>query len=102
MQIIELYSDPDYYVNVVLDGVVFYFHLSWNSEAKFWTLSIENSDRDLLVAFKLLPNRRLLERYHVAGMPAGDLAVVSSSNTIAKNDFADGYARLVYASESEL
>ena len=102
MQTIQLYADPDYYVNVVLEGQVYFLRFVWNSEAEFWAMNIEDFARNHLLAVKLLPNRRLISRYTVTGLPRGDFVIISDSRTIARTDFQDGYATLVYVSESEL
>ncbi|ALH46222.1 hypothetical protein POR1_17 [Pseudomonas phage POR1] len=104
MQTIELYSDDDYYVQLLGDGVLFYLHMQWNSEAEFWTLAIENYNRELLVSgVKVVPNIRLLKLYrYIDGMPTGELIALSDSQAISKTDFAEGYAQMVYVTAPEL
>lgn len=102
METIELYSDPDYVVNAVLDGVMYFFQLSWNTEGKFWTLQIQDYNRVPLLTLKLQTNVPLLASYAVDGLPAGELVVISKSTSISRFDFADNYARLVYVAEAEL
>lgn len=102
METIELYSDPDYVVSAVLDGVMYFFQLTWNTEGKFWTLQLQDYNRVPLVTLKLQTNVPLLSRYAVDGLPAGELVVISKSTAISRFDFADNYARLVYVSEAEL
>ena len=46
MQTIQLYADPDYYVNVVLEGQVYFLRFVWNSEAEFWAMHIEDFARN--------------------------------------------------------
>lgn len=104
MQTIELYGDDDYYIQLLGDGVLFYLHMQWNSEAEFWSLALEDYNRVLIVSgVKVVPNVRLLKLYnYVDGMPAGELIALSNSQEIRKNDFSDGYAQMVYVTASEL
>jgi len=103
MQVIELYDDPEYSVQVVLDGVLYFLLMHWNSEAQFWTMGIEDYNRQTIIAsIKLVPNYPLLERYRRNELPAGELVVISNSGTISLTDFADGYAQMVYVSQGEL
>lgn len=104
MQTIELYSDDDYYVQLLGDGVLFYLHMQWNSEAEFWSLALENYNRELIVSgVKIVPNLRLLKLYsYIDGMPAGELIVLSDSQQISKTDFAEGYAQMYYVTAAEL
>jgi hypothetical protein len=103
MQTIDLYDDDDYFVQVVLDGVLFYMTMSWNTEALFWTMAFEDFNHNLLVSgVKVVPNYPLISRYFVKGMPAGELVVISDSVTVAKDDFVAGYATMVYVSSAEL
>jgi hypothetical protein len=102
MQIIELYSDPDYVTNVVLDDVMYFLRLSWNTEGRFWTMQIQDYSRAPLLTIRLQTNIPLLARYAVDGLPSGEFVVISKSTDISQYDFADNYARLVYVSEAEL
>lgn len=103
METIDLYADDDYFVQVVLDGVLFYITMSWNTEALFWTMAFEDFNRNLLVSgLKVVPNYPLIGRYFLEGMPLGELVVVSDSVTVAKSDFVDGYATMVYVPVAEL
>ena len=103
METIELYADDDYFVQTLLEGKLYYLHMSWNSEAEFWTMAIRDFNRMLLVSgLKVVPNYPLISRYFIDGMPPGEFVAISKSAIIAQSDFLDGYAEMVYVPEAEL
>jgi hypothetical protein len=103
MQTIELYGDDDYYVQAVLDGVLYYLHLSWNSEGEFWTFGIETYLKEpLLSGLRIQPNYPLISRYFQPGFPPGEIVVVSDADTVGQSDFVDAFASMVYVTEEEL
>lgn len=102
MQIIELYADPEYDVQVLLDGTLYFLKMSWNTEARFWVLGIQDFERTPLVDMKLVPNKRLLKRYRNERLPQGELIALSASDTVARRDFVDRYATMIYVPESYL
>lgn len=103
MQTIELYDDPDYLISAVLDNVLYFLHLSWNTEGFFWTMSIEDYNHEILISgVKIVPNYPLIRRYSLSGLPPGEFIVASEASIVSKSDFADQFATMVYVSESEL
>lgn len=103
MDTIELYADDDYFVQVLLEGKLYYLYMSWNSEAEYWTMAIRDFSRKLIASgLKVVPNFPLIGRYFIEGMPPGEFVALSKSESIAQSDFLDGYAEMVYIPEAEL
>lgn len=101
MNIIPVIDANDSLLEAELDGRTYFLNLSWNSEARLWTLSIENADNELIVAGILLsPNISLLKPYRHLSVPAGEMvAILENNNTmIGRQDFVTGIAKLVYVS----
>lgn len=103
METIELYADDDYFVQPLLEGKLYYLHMSWNSEAQYWTMAIRDFNKKLLTSgLKVVPNFPLIGRYYIEGMPPGEFIALSKASEIAQSDFIDGFAEMVYITEAEL
>lgn len=101
MNIIPVIDANDSLLEAELDGRTYFLNLSWNSEARLWTLSIENADNELIISSILLsPNKPLLKPYRHLSVPAGEMvAILENNNTmIGRQDFVTGIAKLVYVS----
>ena len=103
METIELLADDDYFVQVLLEGKLYFLYMSWNSEARYWTMAIRDYNKNILASgLKVVPNFPLIGRYYIEGMPPGEFVAISKSTEIAQSDFVDGYAEMVYVTEAEL
>lgn len=101
MNIIPVLDANDSLLEAELDGRTYFLNMSWNSEAKLWTLSIENADNELIISSILLsPNVALLKPYRHLSIPAGEIVAILESNNamIGRHDFVTGIAKLVYVS----
>ncbi len=88
-----------------LDGIQYRLRLCWNDRGGFWTLSIRTpAGSSLLEGVKVVPNYTLLKPYHRPGIPPGELLVITADTmqAVGRQDFADGRATLVYATEDEV
>lgn len=101
---IPLRSDVDNYdFSVDLDGSTYFFELTWNDRSSMWSLIISDAERNVLLgAIPLMVNSNLLERFKIAELPPGTLALLDLSGTNAeagKNDLG-GRCVMIYE-ESE-
>lgn len=80
---IPLRSDVDNYdFSVDLDGSTYFFELSWNERTSMWTLIISNAEKNVILgAIPLMVNSNLLERFKIAELPPGTLALLDLSGT---------------------
>ncbi len=95
----------DQLLEVELDGETFFLRLTWNSEASFWVLEVQNYNREaVLSGITVVPNVLLLRRYHYLAVPAGELMalVLSDPAQIGRRSFVDGAARLAYMQAAEV
>lgn len=103
--VLSVADENDQLIEATLDGSVFYIGMHYNSEADHFTLSLQNSEREVLISgIMVVPNYPLFYRYRREFMPKGDVVVVlQGDNTmVTRNSFKDGMAYFVYVTESEL
>lgn len=94
----------DQLIEVELDGETYFVRLSWNSEAAFWAMEIQNYNQETLVAgIIVVPNMPLLVRFHYLDVPPGELMalVLGDESAIARDGFITGKADLVYLTSAE-
>lgn len=105
MIILPVIDANDQLLEAELDGITYFIQLSWNSEAAFWTISIENANNDVIVTgIYLAPDSMLLSNYRQLAVPAGEIIalVEDSRQIIGRQDFVDGMARLFYVTAQEV
>ncbi|APH57390.1 Hypothetical protein GbCGDNIH6_1568 [Granulibacter bethesdensis] len=111
MQLISVPDLNDSVMEAELDGQSFFLHLSWNSEAGFWTLGLQDATRTtLLEGLPVLGNTPLIGRYRTEAMPQGELialppdtALENGQERIGRSDLPGaGGASLVYVSAAEM
>lgn len=102
---IPLIDANDFVVEAELDDVTYYLQFSWNNEANYWSLSIENANNEsILSGLRIVTNWPLLFKYQHLNLPKGDLIAVSldkRKTDIGRNDFVDNIVELVYISQAE-
>lgn len=90
----------DFVVEADLEGVTYFLHLAWNSEAGYWVMAIENASNEaILNGVVLSPNTPLLKSFHYLTVPPGEfVAYVDDAmvERIGRDDFLNGKAQLVY------
>lgn len=100
---ITLPDANDFVVSVTLDGEVFRLHFAWNDTGAFWSMGIRNDKDNIIIErIRCVPNYPLLAQYRRPTLPKGEVLCITSSNTVGRNDFASGKAKLVYVPEAEL
>ncbi len=105
MIVIPVLDANDSLTEVELEGVTYFFQLSWNSEAELWTLSIENAYNEVIVAgIAVAPDTPLLARYRHLAVPAGELVAVAPDrrNTISRTALPAGEVALIYVDSTEV
>lgn len=105
MQEIPVIDANDSIVEIELDGDVYYIRMSWNSEGEFWSLSVEDYARTVLIAGVLVvPFAQLLVPFHHLALPAGEIYAALMDDTreqFLRTDFADGSGHLIYVPAGE-
>lgn len=105
MNQIPVPDENDSLSEVDLDNETFFLHFSWNETASFWTLSIENANKESLASgIKIVPDTPLITQIRQSYLPAGELIAVTldRSNTISRDDLPNGRVAMVYLTESEV
>lgn len=95
----------DSLLEVELTGSTYFLRMSWNSEAEFWVLSLEDYQNNVIVAgLRVTANTELLGLFRHYAVPAGDIWCVFLDDTrenITRDDFAKGVASLIYLEPGE-
>lgn len=96
----------DVVFRVTLEGTQYKIRMLWNALGGFWTLSLYTTENvSLLEGVKAAPLYPLLKSYHKAGIPPGELRIVTLDNKLqmpGRTSFADGKASLTYMTEAEI
>ncbi|NMK48056.1 hypothetical protein [Achromobacter sp. Bel] len=95
----------DSLTEVELDGATYFLRLSWNSEAEFWALSIENAYNELIVAgIAVVPGSPLLAAYRHLTVPAGELVALAPDrrDVISRGALPSGEVALIYVDAQEV
>ena len=102
---LDVADENDQILEATLDGTVFYIGLHYNSEMDGYTISFQNSEREVLISgIAVVPNAPLLYRYRRDFMPAGEMVVVlyGEDREVRRDSFKNEMAFLMYVTESEL
>ena len=103
MIIITLPDSNDFILSVTFEGEVFRLHFAWNDTAAFWSMGIRNDKGNIIIErIRCVPNYPLLAQYRRPTLPKGELLCVTSAESMGRNDFTNGKAKLVYVPEVEL
>lgn len=105
MIVIPVIDANDSLTEVELEGRIYFFQLSWNSEAELWTLSIENAYNEVIVAgIGMVPDTPLLARYRHLPVPPGELVALAPDrrNAISREALPAGQVALVYVESAEI
>ncbi|EHK65305.1 phage baseplate plug family protein [Achromobacter arsenitoxydans] len=102
---IPVIDSNDSLIEVELDGLTYFFQVSWNSEAEQWTLSIENAYNEVIVSgIAVVPDRPLLAWYRHLAVPPGELVALAPDrrNTISREALPAGQVALIYVESAEV
>ncbi|CAB3863478.1 hypothetical protein IPU70_08105 [Achromobacter sp. SD115] len=105
MIVIPVIDANDSLTEVELEGITYFLHLAWNSEAELWTLSIENAYNEVIVAgIGVVPDTPLLTRYRHLAVPPGELVALAPDrrNTISREALPAGQVALAYVESAEV
>jgi len=105
MLTIPIIDANDSLTEVELEGRTFFLRLSWNSEARLWTLEVQNAQNELLVAgIAVVPDYPLLAQYRHLDLPPGDLVALTPDrrDTISREALPSGDVALVYVDSNEV
>lgn len=104
MIVVSTIDANDQRLDATLDDTLFYIVLSWNAEAQFWTISLQNAEGATLVSsVKIVPFYPLFFRFRYGFMPLGDFVVdLQENKTLGRNSFINGDARLIYMTQQDL
>jgi hypothetical protein len=97
---------PSYTNEVILDNKSYIFKFVWNTRGEFWTLSILDTDKNIILSgVKFVLNYSLLSDYYHLDIPKGSLYVIDltdNNNKIAFEDFNnERQLSLIYATEAD-
>lgn len=105
MKVIPVLDANDSLTEVELDGITYFFRLSWNSEAELWSLAIENAYNELIVAgICVVPDMPLLAGYRHLDVPAGELVALAPDrrDTVNRAALPAGEVALLYVNAEEV
>ena len=93
----------DSIMRVNLDEVYYNLRLTWNAYGGFWMLSIYDAEMNIILGMaRLVPGTIWNFYYQTQGGPPGVLGVETEQETIGRNDFVDGKAKLLYLPAKQL
>ena len=96
-------SVPDHndsFSRVVLDGVQYQAHFSWNEAAGRWCFGLYTMQKEpIVVGIRLVPRFPLNLQVVDARMPQGAFAVDSDNEVVGRGDFLNGTATFTYISQ---
>jgi len=105
MIVIPVLDANDSLTEVELDGVTYFLHLSWNSEAELWTLAIENAYNEIIVGgIAIVPDTPLLGGYRHLAVPSGDLVALSPDrrDTVSRAALPSAEVSLIYVNAEQI
>ena len=81
---------PCYTMEFNLDGVTYIFKFNWNTRGEFWTLSIYDTNKAVIIeGIKFVLNYNVFADYKHLGIPQGDLYIVDLTNNMSKIKYED-------------
>lgn len=105
MFVIPMLADVAYIFNLELDNETYILRVIWNDMFEFYTLAIENLEREVLVSgIKLVLNTEMIFKYVDPALPPGAIVAVdtnSDNQRLGFNSFRET-AKLVYVPQDEV
>ena len=96
---------PSFTEDIILDNIPYKFSFNWNDRGEFWTMTISDSDDNILVAgIKIVLGQKLISNFPGRSLPPGAMAVVDTSGNVTRPsqiDFYNDDLQLVYVTEDE-
>lgn len=105
MKVIPVLDANDSLTEVELDGVTYFLHLAWNSEAELWVLAVENAYNEVIVSgVAVVPDTPLLGAYRHLPVPAGDLVALAPDrrDAVSRAALPAGDVALIYVDAEEI
>jgi len=100
MATFEIPTDPtltDYQFSSVVDGVVYFFDIIYNSRISRYTMNIMDSVKNLIISgIPILTNVQLTKNYKYLEIPQGDFLPFSADNENAEEGELGLKVRLYY------
>lgn len=101
---IPMIGQNDFLLEAALDDVTYFLHFSWNSEAEFWVMGIQNANNDVVLqGVVLVPNVALLNQFKTHAVPRGEFVAYAENplERLGRDSFTSGRAVLFYMTEAE-
>lgn len=94
-------SDPEYDVDVDLDGSLYRLGVRWNERGGYWSLdvSIPDDDTPIVTGMRIVPDWNLLRQFVDTRLPPGRLVCIDSSGRGEAPGYADLGSRVVLVYE---
>ena len=105
MVVIPFIQYASFFEQVTLDGTPYNYEFNFNTRGGFWTMTIRNTDDEVLVAgIKLVLSFELTARFRHFGITPGETWTVDTSDTVESIGYDDliSNVKLVYVPEAEL
>lgn len=98
-------DENDSISEIDIDGETYFFHFAWNETASFWTLSIENANKESLASgIRIVPDYPLLSQIQRPYLPQGEILAITPDrrNSIGRSDLPSGRVAIIYATADEV
>lgn len=93
----------DSFSRVVLEGVEYQIRFTWNMLSQRWSFGLYTSQRvPLAVGIRIVPSFPLNMQIVDENFPFGVFGVITQLDEVTRNDFANGKAKFVYLSASQV
>lgn len=100
---LTLVDANDQQLEADLEGRTYFIRLSWNETGQLWTLGLRDAaDTALIHGVAVVPRHPLLLQFRRPEFPAGELAVASAVDRLARDSFVRGDATLAYFTRAEM
>jgi hypothetical protein len=87
---------PAYQFQTELEEETFFFDFEWNERGQYWTMTISNSDEEVIIAgIRLVSGISLLEQFTVAGRPKGRILCVDTTGKNIDPSISDFGSRVL-------
>lgn len=101
---IPLVDQNDFVLEAALEDIIYFLRFSWNDEAQFWVMSIQNANNEqVLQGVVLVLNVALLTQFRTLAVPPGEFIAYAENplEVLDRNAFISGRALLYYMTEEE-
>lgn len=93
----------DSFSRIVLLGKEYQMRFTWNDTCEYWTMGLYSIEHRAYVSnIKIVPNSPLNFFYQTNNLPNGVFAASSALDSIGRNDFKNGRAKLMFIPNEDL